>query len=235
MSILEPITRRLQRVVIRMDEYLTNQGVDTSEAKTIMDYVNLISEVPSGIQYVMEGYHLFKGNTEMTELPPDLHEERFTSMYCFCRDCTALTYVGALDTSNVTDFVYAFYGCTSLTEIESIDTSSAESVGEMFHNCSSLVRINSPLDVSNVTSQLDTTFTGCSNLVELRFTGTINVDIWLSGAWRLSVDSLLSALNALADLTGTDVTKKITLGARNKAKLTEEQLAIATAKGWTLG
>jgi len=76
MSILEPITRRLQRVVIRMDEYLTNQGVDTSEAKTIMDYVNLISEVPSGIQYVMEGYHLFKGNTEMTELPPDLHEER---------------------------------------------------------------------------------------------------------------------------------------------------------------
>lgn len=42
-------------------------------------------------------------------------------------------------------------------------------------------------------------------------------------------------INALADLTGTDVTKKITLGARNKAKLTEEQLAIATAKGWTLG
>ena len=61
------------------------------------------------------------------------------------------------------------------------------------------------------------------------------MDIWLSGAWRLSVESLLSALNALADLTATDITKKITLGARNKAKLTEEQLAIATAKGWTLG
>lgn len=222
-------------MVARMDEYLTRQGVDTSDAETIMDYVNLITEVPAGIQHVMEGYHLFKGNTTMTDLPAKLHEERFTSMYCFCRGCTALSYVGRLNTANVTDFVYAFYGCTSLTEIDSIDTSSAKSVGEMFHNCSSLIRINAPLDVSNVTSQLDTTFTGCSNLLELRFTGTINVDIWLSGAWRLSVESLLSALNALADLTATDITKKITLGARNKAKLTEEQLAIATAKGWTLG
>lgn len=222
-------------MVARMDEYLTRQGVDTSDAETIMDYVNLITEVPAGIQHVMEDYHLFKGNTTMTDLPAKLHEERFTSMYCFCRGCTALSYVGRLNTANVTDFVYAFYGCTSLTEIDSIDTSSAKSVGEMFHNCSSLVRINAPLDVSNVTSQLDTTFTGCSNLLELRFTGTINVDIWLSGAWRLSVESLLSALNALADLTATDITKKITLGARNKAKLTEEQLAIATAKGWTLG
>ena len=222
-------------MVARMDEYLTRQGVDTSDAETIMDYVNLITEVPAGIQHIMEGYHLFKGNTTMTDLPAKLHEERFTSMYCFCRGCTALSYVGRLNTANVTDFVYAFYGCTSLTEIDSIDTSSAKSVGEMFHNCSSLVRINAPLDVSNVTSQLDTTFTGCSNLLELRFTGTINVDIWLSGAWRLSVESLLSALNALADLTATDITKKITLGARNKAKLTEEQLAIATAKGWTLG
>ena len=222
-------------MVARMDEYLTRQGVDTSDAETIMDYVNLITEVPAGIQHVMEGYHLFKGNTTMTDLPAKLHEERFTSMYCFCRGCTALSYVGRLNTANVTDFVYAFYGCTSLTEIDSIDTSSAKSVGEMFHNCSSLVRINAPLDVSNVTSQLDTTFTGCSNLLELRFTGTINVDIWLSGAWRLSVESLLSALNALADLTATDITKKITLGARNKAKLAEEQLAIATAKAWTLG
>ena len=117
-----------------MDEYLTRQGVDTSDAETIMDYVNLITEVPAGIQHVMEGYHLFKGNTTMTDLPAKLHEERFTSMYCFCRGCTALSYVGRLNTANVTDFVYAFYGCTSLTEIDSIDTSSAKSVGEMFHN-----------------------------------------------------------------------------------------------------
>ncbi len=222
-------------MVSKMDEYIAAHEVDTSSAQNMMDYVNMIPEIPSGVQHVMEGYHLFKFNTEITEIPAKLHEERFTTMYCFCRGCTALKYVRAMNSCNVTDFVYAFYGCSSLTEIESIDTSSAASVGEMFHNCSSLVRINSPLDISNVVSQLDSTFVGCSSLQELRFTGTIHVDIWLSGAGKLSIDSLLSTLNALADLTGTGISKKITLGAKNKAKLTEAQLAIATAKGWTLG
>ncbi len=235
MSILLPIITKLRNVLSKMDEHIANHSVDTSAAQTMMDYVNMIPEIPSGVQHVMEGYHLFKGNTTMKELPSKMHEERFTTMYCFCRGCTALKRVGTLNSHNVTDFIYAFYGCSSLTEIDYIDTSSAESVGEMFHNCSSLVRINSPLDISNVVSQLDSTFVGCSSLQELRFTGTINVDIWLSGAGKLSIDSLLSVLNALTDFTGTGISKKITLGAKNKAKLTSEQLAIATAKGWTLG
>ena len=35
--------------------------------------------------------------------------------------------------------------------------------------------------------------------------------------------------------TGTGVSKKITFGARNKAKLSAAQLALVTDKGWILG
>ncbi len=235
MSILQPIITKLRTVVSALKTNISAHEVDTTFASTMMDYVNMIPEIPSGIHHVMEGYKLFEENKAIKEIPYFLHEGRFTTMYCFCRGCTALQRVRAMDTRNVTNFIYAFYGCSSLTEIDSIDTSAAESVGEMFHNCSSLVRINSPLDISNVESQLDTTFVGCSSLVEIRFVGTINVDIWLSGAGKLSIDSLLSVLNALADLNGTGKTKTITLGSKNKAKLTSEQLAIATDKGWSLG
>ena len=47
--------------------------------------------------------------------------------------------------------------------------------------------------------------------------------------------SLLSVIDSLADLTGTGVSKKITFGARNKAKLSAAQLALVTDKGWVLG
>ena len=86
-----------------------------------------------------------------------------------------------------------------------------------------------------LTSQMDTTFTGCANLEVLEFTGTLRVDTWLSGAPKLTVASLLSVIDSLADFSGTGTSKKITFGARNKAKLSAAQLALVTDKGWVLG
>jgi len=51
----------------------------------------------------------------------------------------------------------------------------------------------------------------------------------------LTVASLLSAIDSLADLTGTGTSKRITFGARNKAKLSAAQPAQVTDKGWVLG
>ena len=94
--------------------------------------------------------------------------------------------------------------CTALQVIDGLITTAATTLGECFHNCSSLVRINSALNVSGLTSQMDSTFTGCANLEVLEF-------------------------------TGTGVSKKITFGARNKAKLSAAQLALVTDKGLILG
>lgn len=55
----------------------------------------------------------------------------------------------------------------------------------------------------------------------------------LSPSTKYSVDTIVSMLIALADRTGqTAYTLK--LGAKNLAKLSDEQKAIATDKNWTL-
>ena len=232
----EQIINRLGRIRARMEEYIMDKGGKTTGAETLMDYTNAICSIPD-LGNVRNGYETFSGNTVLEEIPECLADasQYFTSMYKFCKDCTALKYVPRLYTENVTTFVYAFYGCTALQEIDGLITTAATTLGECFHNCSSLVAIHNPLNVSSLTSQMDSTFTGCANLEYLRFSGTLRVDIWLSGAPKLTVDSLLSVIDSLADFSGTGTSKKITFGARNKAKLTAAQLALVTNKGWVLG
>ena len=69
----------------------------------------------------------------------------------------------------------------------------------------------------------------------MRFEGELKADIWLSGAPKLSLASLQSVIDSLADLTQLGISKKITFGAKNKAKLSTAQLTTVTDKGWTLG
>ena len=91
--------------------------------------------------------------------------------------------------------------------------------------------IHNDLDFSNVTEKIDDTFTSCRSLENVYFKGTINVDIAMNGCQKLTVTSLLSLLNALCE-NAQGLTCKI--GTKNLAKLTDEQKAIATNKGWEL-
>ena len=233
----EQIIRRLNWIRGRMQEYIEDKGGSVADYDdTFLGYTNAICSIPDFSQ-IRNGCETFAGNTVIEKIPEILASWNFTSMYKFAKDCTALKHVDRLYTDHVTTFVYAFYGCTQLVDIDGLITSAATTLGEAFHNCSSLVAIHEPLNVSSITSQMDTTFTGCANLEYLRFSGSLCADIWLSGAPKLTVDSLLSVINSLADLNQMAVptTKKITFGARNKAKLSAAQLALVTDKGWILG
>ena len=192
---------RLRYIRSRMEEYIYDKGGDVSGASTLLDYTNAICTIPD-LGNIRNGNETFAGNTVLESLPECLADasQMFTSMYKFCKDCTALKSVPRLFTDNVTTFVYAFYGCTSLRQIDGLLTNSATTLGEAFHNCSSLVSINQPLNVRKITSQLDTTFTGCANLEYLRFEGELRADIWLSGAPKLNVARLQSVIDSLADL-----------------------------------
>lgn len=78
------------------------------------------------------------------------------------------------------------------------------------------------------------TFAACYNLENLTIQGVIGQNISFENSNRLSHDSLMSIINALKDITGDGVTRTCTLGAGNLAKLTDEEKAVATEKGWTL-
>ena len=76
----------------------------------------------------------------------------------------------------------------------------------------------------------------CGNLEEITLEGCVIYSnnfgsLSLSASTKLTKQSLLNVLNALETIS-TSLT--ITLGATNLAKLTEEEKAIATDKGWTL-
>lgn len=96
-----------------------DKGGDTSSAETLLDYTNAICSIPD-LGNIRNGYETFSGNTVLEEIPECLADasQYFTSMYKFCKDCTALKRVPRLYTEHVTTFVYAFYGCTALQEID---------------------------------------------------------------------------------------------------------------------
>lgn len=58
--------------------------------------------------------------------------------------------------------------------------------------------------------------------------------ITLARCFKLSKESLVDFLNKLADVTEETTTYTLTLGNVNKKKLTDDELAIGTGKGWTL-
>ena len=163
------IINRLAVVRTYIVDAINDMGGTADESMTFAQLSNQIYALPTGMEHVRNGYQLFKENAEMTELPATLDFRQFDSMYQMCYKCTSLTRIPQLETANVTNMMWAFYGCSSLTEIDGLDTRSITSASELFHGCSSLTAIYSALDFSNVKSQIDTTFTSCKSLVEVRF------------------------------------------------------------------
>ena len=178
--------------------------------------------------------------------------ENVTNMNSMFRDCNKLTVIPQLNTSNVTDMSYMFYGCNTLTVIPQLDTSKVTKMSEMFNNCQTLTTIPL-LDTSNVTNMnylfsncyaLTTvpalnankvtnmmyTFSRCSNLKSILMTNIgLSLDIHYSTKFERT--DLVTILNNLKTVTSAQT---LTMGATNLAKLTDEDKAIATNKGWTL-
>lgn len=143
-------------------------------------------------------------------------------------NCSSLTSIPQLDTSMVTDMFSMFYNCSSLTTIPQLDTSRVTDMYGIFDKCSSLESIPQ-LDVSNVTRS-DSMFGSCRSLKSILMTG-MKTSFNISASTRFERSDLLTIINNLASVTST---KTLTMGATNLAKLTDEDIAIATAKGWTL-
>lgn len=142
------------------------------------------------------------------------------------------------DTSNGTTFNYMVGGCSTLTEVPAIDTSKGKVFQSMFTGCSALKTINK-INVTGATSvtMLKDMFNNCTALENITFEGTFPVKYTLSvfsTSPNLTVDSLMSFINALSDNTGLSSTYTVTIGSTNLAKLTPEQIKIATDKNIAL-
>ena len=120
----------------------------------------------------------------------------------------------------------------SITDtLQPITFQSGASAGNVFLSCTSLVTIQ-PITVTS-----DIAFSGwfsnCGKLTNITFTqdSQIGNNIDFSASPLLSHNSII---NIISVLINTTTKKTLSLGAENLAKLTDEEKAVATEKGWTL-
>jgi len=129
----------------------------------------------------------------------------------------------------LTNIVNLFGGCYSLTHIpEKLDFSKVVSMSSAFNNCYSLMHVPSVLDLSSAT-EVGYVFQGCLWVKSFKIYG-LKVSANISATTFFTHDDLLYTLQNLQTVTG----QTLTLGATNLAKLSTEERAIATGKGWTL-
>jgi len=131
-------------------------------------------------------------------------------------------------------FSYTFYECETAT-LPAIDASNATKLDYTFNSMPNLVTIDKLILGAGTTYTAP--FAGASKLENLIVEGTIGQNGFsVSGASRLTHESLMSIINALADYSEdtSGTAWKVTLGSTNLEKLTAEEKAIAENKGWSL-
>lgn len=164
--------------------------------------------------------------------------------------------LSSFNTSKVTSMRYMFYWSYPLTNlnISNFDTTNVTSMTYMFNGCRNIKDLDlSSFDASKVTN-ISYAFNGTTGLENVIFMNNLgkgftsksnNSSYYLlnfSEATKLTHDSLMDIINKLYDLNltydvangGTLYTQILMLGATNLAKLTAEEINVATSKGWSV-
>ena len=157
------------------------------------------------------------------------------SMFSNCYNLTSLD-VSNFDTSNVTNMPGMFLGNWNLTslDVSNFDTSKVINMSYMFYSDSELTDLYMNFDVRSIKDDIfnyDDIFFGCHKLTNVigKFEGTeYNLDLSFS---PLTPDSAMVFINGLATVTEK---RTLALSATTYDSLTNEQIAIATSKGWTV-
>ena len=190
----------------------------------------------------------FSNCTQLIEIP-QLDTSKVTNFTNAFSGCSSLKKILLTNTDSATGMQSIFYNCNSLEEVSFLNTSKVTSMTSMFQNCEKIADIQL-LDATKVTS-LANIFNGCTNLTNLgglkdlgkaftRTTAGYNYyKLDLSTCEKLTHESLMNVINNLYDLNETYTAlgktlyrQSLVLGSVNMAKLTSNEIAIATNKGW---
>ena len=172
-----------------------------------------------------------------------------TNMSYMFSDCSGLTSLDLsnFNTSSVTSMGFMFYNCDRLKSLDvtNFNTSSVTRMDRMFSECLRITSLDvSNFDTSSVTDISDM-FLRCNSLISIIGTHTLEevqegtvkalrglkISISFSYSPNLERASILALFYGLADLTGK-TKQTVVLHATAKARLTAEDIKIATDKNW---
>lgn len=192
---------------------------------------------------------LFYNNTSLQEIADFTinNTSVLTNINYMCYSCANLRYVKNLTfiSSKDTQAESVFNQCQRLEKIGEI-TLTTKGILNFFNNCNSLTTI-SKINDENL-NDLRNAFSNCTSLTN--FGGIENLGkaydissaenyfyytLDLSACTLLTHDSLMNVINKLYDIkTKGCQNQSLVLGSTNLAKLTAEEIAIATDKGWNV-
>lgn len=150
-----------------------------------------------------------------------------TYMFQTCQSLTSLI-LGNFDTSKINSMTGTFYYLSKLKDLQEIDLSGCRDVLNIMKGCSSLENFGG--------------FKNYGKSFNAKQSNVYNYKLELNTLTNLTHDSLMNVINKLYDLNltynvangGTLYTQQLVIGADNIAKLTSEELSIATNKGWVV-
>ena len=215
------------------------EGINTINVKNMQymfsDCSNLISLNLTGLDtsnvtnmYQMFGYCIKLENLDLSGL--NIHNvENFGYLFSNNQKLKNIEYGENFDTSNVANMSYMYGNCPNLITIPKL-------------NASKIINIYNFLNNSNTGSSMEfilETFGGLENLgmayATTQSANYSNYTLDLRYCPNLTHTSLMNVINNLYDIaTKGCKAQSLQLGATNIAKLTEEEIAIATSKGWTV-
>ena len=162
------------------------------------------------------------GQCKNIEEIPLLDTSHVTNMFGMFSRCELLKAIPELNTANVSNMQAMFGYCSSLKDVPLLEAGSVTRVSLIFNNCGLLENLGGLKDL------------GLAYLTTAR-ANNIDYSLVLSKCPLLTHDSLMNVINNLYDIKSKGVkTQTLQLGDINKAKLTAEEIAIATNKGWNV-
>ena len=224
--------------------------VDTSaleSAQNMFQNCSSLTTIPLlDTSKVINMSYMFQNCSSLTTIPL-LDTSKVINMQFFAYQCSKLSSLPMFNTSALMSLSYAFNGCRELTSFPSWDMSNLQSIDSCFGYCNKLVSIPK-LNLQKVTNVVNmfyqndalTDLGGFENLGQAYSTTQSanyrNYELDLSRiSGDLTHDSLMNVINNLYDIATKGVqAQQLTIGATHLAKLTEDEIKIATDKGWTV-
>ena len=154
--------------------------------------------------------------------PELIGAEKLTSATEMFYSGNRLKYVQDFDTSNVIYMNSMFQYSQNLITVPKLNASKVINVTNMFDNCNNLTNLGG---LENLGQAYDTTKSANYSSYTLN----------LSTCKKLTHDSLMNVINNLYDIKSKGCNpQSLVLGSTNLEKLTSEEVAIATEKGWNV-
>lgn len=180
-------------------------------------------------------YQMFTGchNLKSIKLGENTYTEKPINNIGIWGNCWSLENIDTTlvrDVSTCNNFTRIFDNCKTITtlDISHFATSQVTTFNYMFEHCNNLIELRCNLDFSSATST-ESMFSNCTSLTDIKGSISnlsVSIDLHYS---PLTNESAMLFINALTEV---EETQTITFNATTYDTLTEEQIAIATSKGW---